>query len=151
MSTNTGVLSWDSAITEDAMEFKTLPAGTYDFKVKLLEQTTFTPKPGSTGKIQQECPMAKLQLEIIHEEDTYIIFHDIILHESSMGFMADFFSGIGQKKKNEPLVPNWSTVIGSDGQVVIKHETYNNEKRARVSRFISKEDGTETVKPVDSW
>lgn len=151
MSNNTGVMSWDSPITEDAMEFKTLPVGTYDFKVKVMEQTTFTPRPGSTGKIQEESPMAKLQLEIIHEEETYIVFHDIILHDSTQGFLADFFTGIGQKKKGQSLVPRWQEVIGSTGTVTIKHEKYNGNNIAKVAKFINPEEAAEVNKPVTGW
>ena len=149
MSNNTGVMSWDSQITEDAMQFKVLAPGTYDFKVKVMEQATFTPKPGSTGKIQEECPEAKLQLEIEHEEETYIVFHSIYLHDSSQGFLADFFTGIGQKKKGVSLAPKWNEVVGSTGKVIIKNQTYNNELQARVSRFIDPEE--ETVEAPTSW
>lgn len=137
MTQNTGALTWDTQIDEDAMEFELIPAGTYDFKVKLFEPTIFT--PSGTGKIDVECPQANLQLEIVHDNKTFIVFDQLILHTSTQGFISAFFTSIGQKEKGVPFTPDWKGSMGMTGTVKIKHETYNKVTRAKVDRYLPKE------------
>ena len=62
------------------------------------------------------------------------------MHTKCEGFLSEFFRGIGQKKKNEPLRMNWQLVPGASGRCKIVPEEYNGNKYNKIKKFYPKED-----------
>lgn len=120
-------LGWDDEIEKDGGDFIVLPAGDYNFTVSKFERGRFA---GSAK--MPACNQAKLELTVHSpEHGDVVIFHTLLLHTKTEGFLSNFFSGIGQKKKGEKLRMNWNTVIGSKGKLKLK-----------INKFIGR-DGTE--------
>jgi hypothetical protein len=133
-------LGWDDEIEKDGSEFVLLPEGDYNFTVTKFERSRFA----GTDKMPA-CNQAKLELEIhTAEHGDIIVFHNLLLHTKTEGFLSNFFAGIGQKKKGEKLRMNWSTVIGSKGKckLIVNEYTSKGEKRAnnQVKTFYSYEE-----------
>ena len=68
--------------------------------------------------------MATLILKIKTDKDICIFKTKLILYKSFDWKIAAFFRSIGQKKRGERLVMDWSKVIGSHGRARIKVVTY---------------------------
>lgn len=113
-------LGWEDEIEKDGGGFTLLPAGDYNFTVAKFERGRFA---GSTK--MPACNQAKLELNIHSpEHGDVIVFHTLLLHTKTEGFLSNFFAGIGQKKKGEKLRMNWNTVIGSKGKLKLKINNY---------------------------
>lgn len=135
-------LGWDDEIEKDGGDFIVLPAGDYNFSVTKFERGRFA---GSAK--MPACNQAKLYLTVHSpEHGDVVIFHTLLLHTKTEGFLSNFFTGIGQKKKGEKLRMNWNTVIGSKGKLKLKinkftgrdgEEKTNNE----VQTFYPPEEG----------
>ncbi|MFH5185756.1 hypothetical protein ACHHV8_25620 [Paenibacillus sp. TAB 01] len=106
-------LGWDDEIQKEGGEFSVVPAGDYNFTVTKFERGRFT---GSDK--MPACNQAKLELTV-HSPDhgDVVIFHNLLLHTKTEGFLSNFFAGIGQKKKGEPLRMNWNAVVGARGRL----------------------------------
>lgn len=135
-------LDWNSTIEKES-EFELLPEGTYDFTVESMERGRF-----AGSEKMSACPQANLTL-IVHDGDLQgKIFDTLYLHSKAEWRLSQFFTAIGQKKKGEPLQPNWNLVPGSTGKLELTINEYekNGEKRKnnRVSRYIPKENKTFT-------
>ncbi|MBS4198589.1 hypothetical protein KHA93_02865 [Bacillus sp. FJAT-49732] len=122
-------LGWDDEIEKDGGDFILLPEGDYHFTVKKFERGRFA---GSTK--MPACNQAKLELTVHSPEHGEVtIFHTLLLHTKTEGFLSNFFTGIGQKKKGEKLRMNWNTVIGSKGKLKLKINKFigrDNEERS---------------------
>ena len=106
-------LNWDDEIQKDGGGFVVLPDGDYDFTVTKFERGRFT---GSEK--MPACNQAKLELTIHSPEyGDVVIFHNLFLHTKIEGLLSNFFAGIGQKKKGEPLKMNWNAVVGAKGRL----------------------------------
>ncbi|WP_342419229.1 hypothetical protein [Paenibacillus sp. FSL H8-0168] len=122
MSQNTErELGWDDEIQKDGGEFTLLPAGDYNFTVTKFERGRFT---GSAK--MPACNQAKLEITVHSpEHGDVIIFHNLFLHTKTEGLLSNFFAGIGQKKKGEPLRMNWNAVVGSKGKLKLEINKFN--------------------------
>lgn len=109
-------LGWEDEIEKDGGDFILLPDGDYFFTVSKFERGRFA---GSAK--MPACNQAKLELSVHSQEHGDVtIFHTLLLHTKTEGFLSNFFTGIGQKKKGEKLRMNWNTVIGSKGKLKLK-------------------------------
>lgn len=113
MNQNERELSWDDEIQKDGGEFILLPAGDYNFTVSKFERARF-----AGSEKMPACNQAKLELTVHSpEHGDVIVFHNLFLHTKTEGLLSNFFTGIGQKRKGEPLRMNWNTVVGSKGRL----------------------------------
>lgn len=123
-------LGWDDVIEIDN-EYIILPEGDYDFKVESFERG----RHGGSEKLPP-CNKAVVTLKVFGpngQEAT--IFHNLFLHTSTEGMLSAFFSGIGLKKKGEPLRMNWNQVVGRMGRAKITNREYNGNTYNQVSKF----------------
>jgi len=125
-------LGWDDTIQQDSTEGLLLPPGDYIFEVQKYERARYTPGPNSK---LPPCNMAKVELKIVTDQGTAIVFNNLYLHTSTEGLLSAFFAAIGQKRKGEQLQMNWNLVAGSKGAVKIKHREYKDKKYNEVDRF----------------
>jgi len=126
-------IDWDSEISQDAQEYVLLPEGDYPFQVVNLEKARHTPKQG--GKLPP-CNKAILTLRLtLPDGQTADLRHSLYLHSSQEWKLGEFFCGIGQKRKGEPLRMNWATVIGSTGRCHVKQRTYNGNTSNEISKI----------------
>jgi hypothetical protein len=116
MMNETDALNWDSEIDSDGGEYTVAPAGDYDFEVVDLEQTRYTPPADGSGKIPA-CPQAivKIRVRTVDGEEVDIR-HNLFLCSKTVGMIGEFFIGIGQKKRKQKFVPDWSRVVGTRGR-----------------------------------
>jgi len=122
-------LGWDDTIEKDGGGgFVLLPAGDYNFTVAKFERSRFA---GSDK--MPPCNQAKLELTVHSpEHGDVVVFHNLFLHTKTEGLLSNFFAGIGQKKKGEPLRMNWNAVVGAKGKckLGIRNYKYNGEDRS---------------------
>jgi len=134
-------LGWDDTIQKDGGEFTLLPAGDYDFTVTKFERGRFA---GSAK--MPACNQAKLEITVHSpEHGDVVIFHNLFLHTKTEGLLSNFFAGIGQKKKGEPLRMNWNAVVGARGRLKLEINKFKgNDGQERtnnqVKSFYSYED-----------
>lgn len=135
-------LQWEDTIQKDSTGFTLLPAGDYDFTVAKFERARHQ---GSANL--PACNKAVLTLTIHCPENGNVpLEHTLFLHTKTEGMLSNFFAGIGQKKKGEPLRMNWNTVTGAKGRVKIKIDTYPKKDGSgqgqsnKVATFYSQEE-----------
>lgn len=125
-------LGWDDEIEKEGGNFVLLPQGDYNFTVAKFERGRFQ---GSDK--MPPCNQAKLELTVHSPEHGDVtIFHNLMLHTKTEGFLSNFFTGIGQKKKGEKLRMNWSTVVGSKGRCKVIENKYMSKGEERVNNQI---------------
>lgn len=113
-------LSWDDEISEES-SFILLEPGDYNFKITGFERGRY-----EGGTKLPACNKATVKIEIDSEKGKAVISHMLFLHTITEGLLSDFFIGIGQKKKGEPVKMNWNAVVGSTGRCKVGHRTYTN-------------------------
>ena len=139
MNPAAGALDWDSEITKDD-EYELLPAGTYSFKVESLERARF-----AGSEKMSACNQANLTLILTGADGKqHKVFDSLFLHSKAEWRLSQFFTAIGQKKKGEPLNPNWSLVPGSSGELELstrKYRSNSGEDRETndIKAFLPKE------------
>ncbi len=127
-------LGWDDQIEKDGPEFVLLPEGDYNFTVNKFERARFQ---GSANL--PACNQAKLEITIhCPTHGDQVVFHNLYLHTKTEGFLSEFFTGIGQKKKGERLQMNWNTVPGAKGRCQLEHNKYTVKGEERVNNQIKK-------------
>lgn len=111
-------LSWDSQISAENT-FKPIPNGTYAFKVASFERGQYEP---SAGAKMIACPTADLQLELYDGKGGRVgqLKQRLFLTKKLEWRLSSFFTAIGKKKEGEPLVPDWSSIIGAQGYCKIE-------------------------------
>jgi hypothetical protein len=125
-------LGWDDEIEKEGGNFVLLPPGDYNFTVAKFERGRFQ---GSDK--MPPCNQAKLDLTIHSPEHGDItIFHNLMLHTKTEGFLSNFFAGIGQKKKGERLRMNWNLVTGAKGRCKVIQNKYMSKGEERVNNQI---------------
>lgn len=125
-------LGWDDEIEKEGGGFILLPPGDYNFTVAKFERGRFA---GSAK--MPACNQAKLELTIHSPEHGNVtVFHNLMLHTKTEGFLSNFFTGIGQKKPGERLRMNWSTVTGSKGRCKVVENKYLSKGEERVNNQI---------------
>lgn len=146
MTVSTGAIGWDAVIDSDG-GFEVLPEGEYTFQVAKLEKLRHEPKEG--GNLP-ECGMALITLKIDNAGNSHTAQHRLFMHESTIGFVGQFFASIGQKKKGIPLSPNWDAVTGSSGRLKAKIKKYRGNDQNEFE-FISSEVPVASGSPTPSW
>ena len=129
---------WDDEISNEGTPFRVVPEGDYPFTIVNFQQARHTPQPG--GKLPA-CPKAILTVRVVDPTDgaEVDLTYNLFLHSSQEWKLCEFFIGIGQKKKGEPLRMRWNEVIGSTGMCHVKVRKYiGNDKQERESNEISK-------------
>jgi hypothetical protein len=125
-------LGWDDEIEKEGGNFILLPAGDYNFTVAKFERGRF---PGSDK--MPACNQAKLELTIHSQEyGNVTIFHNLMLHTKTEGFLSNFFTAIGQKKKGEKLRMNWNMVTGAKGRCKVIQNKYMSKGEERINNQV---------------
>ncbi|MBO1909677.1 hypothetical protein [Sporosarcina sp. 6E9] len=136
MTQNERELGWDDEIVNDGPEFIVLPAGDYNFTVAGFKRGRF-----QGSEKMPACNQANLELKIQSPENGEVtVFHRLLLHTRTEGFLSNFFTGIGQKKKGEPLRMNWNAVVGSTGRC-----------KLIINKYTDKEGNERTNNQVDTF
>lgn len=131
-------LGWDDVITKDAKEFVLLPKGNYEYTVASFERSRF-----NGSEKMSACNMAILKVRIntnLSEEGYIELEHRLFLHTKTEHKISEFFTSIGQKKKNEPLRMDWNKVIGARGTCEVGTKEYNGKTYNEIKRFLPVDD-----------
>ncbi|WP_027085430.1 hypothetical protein [Cohnella panacarvi] len=134
-------LGWDDEIQKDGGEFIVLPAGDYNFTVSKFERSRF-----AGSEKMPACNQAKLELTVHSpEHGDVVVFHNLFLHTKTEGLLSNFFAGIGQKKKGEPLRMNWQAVVGARGRLKLEINKFkgndgSDKTNNNVKTFYAKDD-----------
>lgn len=128
-------LGWDSTIQNDNPEFVLLPEGDYDFVVTEFERARH---PGSEKL--PPCNKAIIHIRIEGKEGVSNIKHNLFLHSTTEGMLCAFFTGIGQRKRGEPLQMNWNAVVGSRGRAKVGIREYDGKKFNEIKKFYEPEE-----------
>ncbi|WP_117161324.1 hypothetical protein [Paraliobacillus sp. X-1268] len=125
-------LGWDDEIEKEGGNFVLLPKGDYNFTVAKFERGRF-----QGSEKMPPCNQAKLELTIHSQEHGDItVFHNLMLHTKTEGFLSNFFAGIGQKKPGEKLRMNWNAVVGAKGRCKIVENKYMSKGEERVNNQV---------------
>lgn len=126
---------WEDEIKKDGSDFKVLPEGDYFFTVTKFERGRF-----AGSQKMPACNQAKLELTVHSQEHgDQIVFHNILLHTKTEGLISNFFVGIGQKKKGEPIRMNWNAVIGAKGKLQLEINKFTgNDGNERTNNQVKK-------------
>lgn len=127
-------LGWDDEISKDSPDFVVLPEGDYNFEVIEFERARH---PGS-DKLPP-CNKAIVHIKIEGEEGVSVIRHQLFLHTITEGLLADFFKGIGQRKKGETISMNWNKVVGSKGRARVGIREWDGKQYNEIKRFYEPE------------
>lgn len=134
--------SWDDEIANEGTPFRVLPQGDYAFTIVSFVQARHQPREG--GKLPA-CNKAVLTVRVQDPTDGAEVDlpYNLFLHSSQEWKLCEFFMGIGQKKKGEPLRMRWNEVVGSTGQChvsVRKFTGRDGEERERneITRWYEK-------------
>ena len=140
MATNSDLgheMDWNDVISQE-QEFELLPAGTYDFTVEKMERGRY-----AGSEKMAACNMANLSLSVTDPQTgaSGMVFDTLYLSSKAEWRLSQFFLSIGQKKKGEPLRPNWNEVPGSTGKVEIEVNKYtdkngNLRENNRVKKYL---------------
>ncbi|QOY37069.1 hypothetical protein AWH56_005355 [Anaerobacillus isosaccharinicus] len=134
-------LGWEDEIEKEGGNFVLLPPGDYNFTVAKFDRGRF---PGSEK--MPPCNQAKLELTIHSPQHGDItIFHNLMLHTKTEGFLSNFFMGIGQKKPGEKLRMNWNAVVRAKGRCKIIQNKYMSKGEERVNNQV------ETFYPYEDY
>lgn len=130
-------IGWDEEINNEGQDFEPLPAGEYEFKVASMERARF-----QGSEKMAACNMANLELLVTDKDgNERKVFDSLYLNTKAEWRLSQFFLCIGQKKKGEPLRPNWNEVPCSTGKVELIVNSYidkngNPKKNNKVSKYL---------------
>ncbi|MDD7634061.1 MAG: DUF669 domain-containing protein [Firmicutes bacterium] len=138
-------LGWDDQIENDSSgEYLILPDGDYNFTVK-----GFTRGRHDGSDKLPPCNKAIIDIEITAPQGTITIKHNLFLHTKCEGLLCEFFTAIGDRKRGEPLRPNWSPshLIGKTGRLKLGSRAYKNKygedrKSNEIKRFYEPDKNT---------
>lgn len=135
-------LGWNDTITADAREFIILPDGDYKFTVAAVEKARFN---GSDK--MAACNVANISLRVYTDlvpQGFVIIKHRLNMLASREWQIAEFFTGLGLKKKGQPLNIDFPKTIGMQGLCKVgshpdkKNNIYNDIKKIYSAENIAK-------------
>ena len=133
---------WDDEISNEGTPFALFDAGNYPFTVVEFERSTYQPNPNYQAKVPTGTNMAILSLEFINTStgEKSTVKEKLYLYGKGEWRISQFFISIGQKKKGEPLRPNWQAVLGAKGTAELEINNYtdrdgNPGKNNRVKTF----------------
>lgn len=107
-------LGWDDEISRES-DFTIIPEGDYDFTVTGFERGRYD----GSDKLPP-CNMAIVTLAVTLSDGTpATLKHRLFLHTRCEGLLSAFFTGIGLKRRGEPLRMNWNAVPGAHGRCKI--------------------------------
>lgn len=107
-------LGWDDEISRES-DFTIIPEGDYDFTVTGFERGRYD----GSEKLPP-CNMAIVTLAVtLPDGSAATLRHRLFLHTRCEGLLSAFFTGIGLKRKGEPLRMNWNAVPGAHGRCKI--------------------------------
>lgn len=129
-------LGWDDQIENEGQEFELLPEGTYDYTVESMERGRYA---GSDRMAACNCANLTLLIRNPETGKDCRVFDTLYLNSKAEWRLSQFFLSIGQKKKGEPLRPNWAAVPTSSGKVEIEvHEYTDKNGNARKNNQVVK-------------
>lgn len=115
-------LDWGDEISRES-DFTIIPEGDYDFTVTGFERG----RHEGSEKLPP-CNKAIVTLSVkLPDGSTAMLKHNLFLHTRCEGLLSAFFTGIGLKRKGEPLRMNWNAVTGAAGRCHIKVRTYTKQ------------------------
>lgn len=115
-------LGWDDEISRES-DFTIIPEGDYDFTVTGFERG----RHEGSEKLPP-CNKAIVTLSVrLPDGSAATLKHNLFLHTRCEGLLSAFFTGIGLKRKGEPLRMNWNAVTGAAGRCHIKVRTYTKQ------------------------
>lgn len=107
-------LDWGDEISRES-DFTIIPEGDYNFTVTGFERG----RHDGSEKLPP-CNMAIVTLAVtLPDGSTANLRHRLFLHTRCEGLLSAFFTGIGLKRKGEPLRMNWNAVPGAHGRCKI--------------------------------
>jgi len=107
-------LGWDDEISRES-DFTIIPEGDYDFTVTGFERGRYD----GSEKLPP-CNMAIVTLAVtLSDGSPATLKHRLFLHTRCEGLLSAFFTGIGLKRRDEPLRMNWNAVPGARGRCKI--------------------------------
>lgn len=127
-------LNWDDEISKES-EFTLLPEGDYNFTVVGFNRG----RHNGSAKLPA-CNKAELELKVDDGKgNTGTILHSLFLHTKTEGMISAFLIAIGQKKRGEPVKPNWNAMVGAQGRCKVGvHEWVNDKGETMKNNQIKK-------------
>lgn len=122
-------LDWDDEITKDE-QIIILPDGDYNFVINGIERGQYN----GSDKIPP-CKMVTVTFGIDNAMGNVTVQERYYLVASQEWKLSQLFTGVGLKKKNEPLRMNWNALPGKVGKCKIGHRTYNGNEYNQVQRI----------------
>lgn len=125
------MFGWDDEISNEGTPFITFPPGKYPFVVTGFERSTYQPRPGYAHKVPVGCLMATLSLEFTNPNtnEKTTVKENLYLYEKGEWRISEFFVAIGQKKKGEPVRPNWGAILGAHGVAELEINKYTDKDK----------------------
>lgn len=114
---NNGSYEWDAEIQKDD-QFPDVPDGDYDFVVDHFERAEFD----GSEKIPP-CHKAVVYFNILLPGgEQSQIKENYILHAKMEWKLSELFTGLGMKKKGEPMRMDWNAIAGKRGRCKVEKQ-----------------------------
>lgn len=139
MNNENEFLTWDQGWVAEESDFILLPEGEYSFTVTKLERKIYD---GNSDKIPNGAPYAEVTCEVVGKEGKTNVIERLYLMKKFTWKLTQFFTSIGQPTViGQAFSPNWSTVLGSQGQAKLEVNSYtgrdgNKKQNNRIKEFL---------------
>lgn len=127
---NNDVLDFNATINEGEPQIP--EEGQYFFKVKSVEDGVSK----SSG-----APMVSVELMLFNGDLEYVgkVYDHMPLIKAAVWKICAFYRTIGLKKHGQPIQMNWPWTVNRYGYCEVIHDSYNGQKRVKVSGYIDRE------------